>query len=262
MTATPCGPSADARAPAATHRLLRRAFVALALTNLALGALLFAAVPAWRRHFVAEDHLVENLSAGLLVAAFLFGLLAALAPRSRREMPWSALGIPFLGLLGFLDETSFLGLLAGADNPHSSGAAAAESPLVLPGGYVIDGVHDFFTLPFKIWRDATGFSGYILGSLLLGGALAALFLGRRRYMPWIMGWIRRYPAFDFLRFAVVLILAAMVLDLLAAGAWLSFLEEALELNGALALACAGAAMRLGQVEGEGAARPQSPSESA
>lgn len=211
-----------------------------------LAIAVFAFLPEWREGLVMEDRFLESLTAALFVGVFIFGLKAFASPCQRPHTPHFALVIPLLGLFGFLDETSFCGLLAGGDNPSSSGLAeGTESPIVLPGGYIIDGVHDFFTLPFKVWRDQADFTGYVIGSIFIGLVIGLMVVKRRSYMPWIMRQVRSYPPYDYLRHAIILIMAAMVLDLdLGGKKWGLLAEELLETVGALALFFGAVAMNI------------------
>lgn len=226
-------------------RRLRRGYLAFLLGGGLLAACVYGLAPRWRAVLVEEDGVLESLSAVCFGLAFLAGCLAWKVRPGGRAPRRGAAVIPALGLLGFLDETSFCGLLAGSDNPASSGAGAASSPLVLPGGYILDGVHDLFTLPFKVWRDHAGFWGYAVGSVLLGLAVGLLVAKRRLYMPWVMSRVWAYLPYDFLRYAVILVGVAQLVDLdLLPGPWGLFLEEGLEAGGAWSLGCAALAMAL------------------
>lgn len=245
------------------QRRLRSFFWAVALC---LNALMLAGIAAglWFSprvllQFTEENMLLENLGAVLFLLSFVLGLCV---------LPWAGLKgwlrapaalIPFLGLLGFLDDTSFLGFLEGETGP---GETATVGMACLPGkryvfelwGYKIDAVHDFVTLAFKLWRDHAGVAGYVAGTLLLSAVAAAAFLARRSYMPALMAFVRRNPAFDYLRYAVIAVAIAMVADLDIFGKpWGGLLEELLEMNGGLCLCFAAAALLAG-----GAESPPSP----
>ncbi|MFH0909971.1 MAG: hypothetical protein V1918_00440 [Planctomycetota bacterium] len=217
-----------------------------AVGNVLFFSALFALVPAARAQLTEEGKFMEYFSAVLWFSAGFLGILA-IALRGRGGVPRLAYLIPLLGLGGFLDETSFVGLLAGQDNLSSSGAAgAAEASPVMLWGYPVDGVHDLVAVFFKLWRDHLGRIGDLVGFSILGGLIVLAFLKRRRYMPRLMAAARAYPPFDYLRYAAILMIVAQVLDLdVFPGIWSMFYEELLETNAGFAMACGGAAMLLG-----------------
>jgi hypothetical protein len=214
----------------------------------ALVLLAYTLVAPLRPLFLAEGGPVEDATATTFLLAFLIGTAAYLTTDEACSVPRTATVIPALGLLGFLDETSVMGLLSGS--PEGGRAAQGDMPpgaytLELPGGYVIDGLHDFFTLPFKLWRDHFGLWGYIIGCVLVGVIIGLAVAKRRTYMPWIMAWVRRYPPFDCLRYAVILVFVAMVLDVDIIPLKVArLMEELLELGGGLALAAAAIGLHL------------------
>ncbi|MBN1256173.1 MAG: hypothetical protein JXA52_00555 [Planctomycetes bacterium] len=227
------------------NRKLHGLYWALTGSILGVFSLIFWWFPEMRDHFLQEDCFLENLSALFFLLAFMIGLAAILKPACRRLMPLVAWLIPVLGLLGFLDETSFLGLLGGADNPSASHPVYDTSPLVLPGGYEIDGVHDLFTLAFKLLNDA-GLSMIQIAVLVAAVVGLPLILTRKFYMPWIMKHCRQYPAFNFLRYAFIFIVIAQLFDLkIVDNPAIFFGEELFEGIGGFTLVFATLAMWLG-----------------
>lgn len=198
-------------------------FWMLATLNLSAGLIIWFAFPAYRCQMTDENMFQENLNALFLGVAFLISACTFFTP-------WTGAGkkfhmvIPGLCLLGFLDEVSF-----GADYFFDG------QKLVL-GTYELDGVHDLFALSFKVWRDFGNIYIDVLTTILMGTAIALAILYRRRYTPLIMACVKRYPAFDFVRFAVILIGTAMIIDLNPyEGGILALFEEILETSGGLSL---------------------------
>lgn len=214
---------------------LQRVFWTLLALLAAAAFAIYAAFPEKRAHLIDENGILENTGSMLFLAGFLVGT-AALMFRLRGPLRLLHLPIPLLALLAFLDEISF-------------GAVYFGGEAFTLWGYPLDGVHDLLAVAAKIWRDHGGpvADPIVIGAL--GAAVSAAFLTRRRYMPWIMTQIRRWPAFGYVRFAVIMIGIAMLLDLDILGDEHGMLlEELLEMNGALALLFAAGAMHLQEEE--------------
>ncbi|MFW5856420.1 MAG: hypothetical protein ACOCX4_00960 [Planctomycetota bacterium] len=243
--------NADADRLREMDRPVRRWFWRVAVLGSALSAAVFAAVPAWRPAFIEESQMLENLSAALYLAAALAVLGVAFRAAERRRIPRPAWLIPLAALVAFLDETSFLGLLA------ETAEEAHKAPIRLPGGYLIDGVHDLLALPFKMGYDA-GLSKAtlaILGVVCIGvpGVLIWRRLRRR-----ILAACRAYPPYDYFRFAVIVVSTSLIIDLeLIMTPALQFVEELMEAIGGLALLFGGLSMRIAAAAGAASPAPES-----
>jgi len=224
-------------------RPVRRWFWRVAVFGSALGAIIFAAVPAWRPAFIEESHVLENLSAALYLAAVLTVLGVAFRAAERRRIPRPAWLIPLAALMAFLDETSFLGLLA------ETAEEAHKAPIRLPGGYLIDGFHDLLALPFKMGYDA-GLSKAtlaVLGALCIGAPGVLIW---RRLRRRILAACRAYPPYDYFRFAVIAVSTSLLIDLeLVMTPALQFVEELMEAIGGLALLFGALSMRIAATAG-------------
>ncbi|GEM_PF-2753213 len=236
------------RTPAEEAKRFRRAYWIHVSAVAGVVAIAYALFPTWRATLAREGGVLENFTAILFAIAVVLGVAAFLSPRSRGLTPRRGAILPGLALLALFDETSFFGLLAGADNPSSlpAGAHAPQrSPLRLGEGYIIDGVHDFFTLPFKFVRNVFGPWGIAAGATLLALVVALLIWKRRAYMPRLMAAVRAYPPFDYVRLAALFLIPAFLLDLWPAEmsvAALQLCEELFEALAALSMAFGAAAM--------------------
>ncbi|WP_413400008.1 hypothetical protein [Prochlorococcus sp. MIT 0714] len=81
-----------------------------------------------------EDGLLENLSAGICFATFIFGIVLILRNCRYKKM---LAGISFVSLLGFLDEISFGGRIFKIKYPRIFGVN-------------IDGIHDFLSVAKRL----------------------------------------------------------------------------------------------------------------
>ncbi len=225
---------------------LRRFFFALTGGGAALCILLWWVAPATRPHLAKEDRFLEMLSAALFLFAFIIGLAGWLRPWKGPGKGLHAL-VPLAALLAFLDEVSF-------------GRDILWSGQILLWGHEVDALHDLLSVIIKLWRDRGGVFLYGAGSLLIGAAVGLAFLKRRAYMPWVMTQIRAYPALDYLRFAIILIAAALVMDLdMLRGLFFKMLEEVLETSAGLALFL-GAGLMHRQAQRETTPMNQAPAE--
>ncbi|MBN2711103.1 MAG: hypothetical protein JXR97_01520 [Planctomycetes bacterium] len=179
--------------------------------------------PDYRGEFVDEDGMVENFSAIFSLCAFFVGF-AAICFRLRGMLLLIHLPIPFLSLLAFLDEVSF-GI------PYF-----LNKKEIHVFGYGVDGVHDIIALNFKLIVASESVVVYVISSIVIGGFAGLAIAKRRLYMPWIMQQVRTFPAFDFVRYAVILIGVAMIIDLdVIKYPPIYMLEELFEAMGTLAL---------------------------
>lgn len=209
---------------------LRRWYVAMVGVGFLLTLLLWEFAPTlqgvWpqlpdlRYELTEEDGFVENISAFFFLLAFGIGIGAILRPWNLPGRGAHAI-LPFLSFLGFFDEVGYDRIFA--------------SQFYL-GPYEIDAFHDLVTITFKVWRDFGNLPVDLFLLSLLGLFLIGAFLRRRTYMPRIMAWIRHYPAFDYLRYAIIFYFFSLPFDLDAiplasAPVW----EEYFEAAGALAM---------------------------
>lgn len=226
-----------------TSKIEEKIYVAFSISAIALALTFFASYLSVdeesRKIMLEEDSFIEWCSAMLWLLGSIFSIIAIIIkPKAISRISYI---IPVIGIAAFLDETSFLGMLSGADNPYSSGAshAPAVSPIII-AGYKFDGIHDLFSMFFKAWRDDTGLWGYAIGSIILGGLIGLSVIKRKSYMPKIMKRIREHPELNLLRMATIMVICAMVLDLnIIKSHWATFGEETLETLGGLAILFAG-----------------------
>ncbi|MHC4870873.1 MAG: hypothetical protein ACYTFY_03415 [Planctomycetota bacterium] len=225
-------------------------FVTAIMSSAALFTIAYALSPESKKaFFTEEDALLEWLSAILWLSGAIFSLIALI--RKKKCFTKASFIIPICGIMAFLDESSFMGLLS---NNEKKVPDSDEGPVIIIGGYAIDGIHDAFSLAFKLWRDHAGVPGYIIGSIILGGVIGLAVAKRKSYMPAIMAFLRTNPQLNLFRYAVIMVICAMVLDLDIIGShWSVFAEELLETLGGLTLAFAGIFMVIQKDNSESAA---------
>jgi hypothetical protein len=100
-------------------------------TLIAVGVFIW--VPEYRDYLIAEDSLVENVSAFFYLVTFFLSLVFLLKSKEHRK---TLFVLSAVGLLGFLEEISFGERIFGLTMPKIAGDN-------------IDGAHDFFTLGYK-----------------------------------------------------------------------------------------------------------------
>ncbi len=232
---------------------LRVVFIRLLVLFNALVWAIYLGCPIFRSQFVDENMFLENAGAIFFFLAFLLGaaVWTTLPPGTMaRKIGWL---IPLLGLLGFLDDTSYFGILEGEEAPGRPTTIVGMSRLpagrhVLHiGPYRVDALHDFFSISMKAVRDTGSIAVYVVVVGIISAAAALAFVYRQRYMPAIMAFCRRYPAFDYLRLAFIFIAISLVLDLhIIGGDSGHFLPELFEVNGAICLAFGAAALPLAE----------------
>lgn len=215
----------------------RRLLLGGAAALLAAECVVFLAAPSWRPHLIEENHAQELVNAALYLSAFLLGAWVLIRRNPGERIPRLAWGLPAAGLVAFLDETSFLGFLAeSADEAH-------RAPIMLPGGLLIDGVHDLLALPFKLAHMAGVGKGTLVaaGLLFIGLPLVLLW---RRWRRRILAACRAYAPYDFFRYASIAVGLSLLLDIgLYESPFTLLLEEGLETVGGLALLFGAVAMR-------------------
>ena len=216
--------------PRARVEKLRRFFYRAMTANAAGLTALWLAAPTLRTRLTAENGEMETAGAALLLGGFFVGIAqAGRVLVDRKE--WYAFSIPLLCLVAFLDEISF-------------GRAYFGGEAWRVMGYECDGVHDLFAITMKLWRDRGCFlvDAALFG--LIGAGVILAYLGRRSYMPALLAYIRRHPAFDYVRVAVILFGVSLLLDVdIVVHPFALFLEELLEMNLGVALLFAAGAIQ-------------------
>lgn len=168
-----------------------------------------------------ENGPIENLTAGLFLLTFLLGLFLLRNPGMKEKFTrkW-VLFLLIVGLLGFLDETSFGRFWIGFSDHRL-------------GGVSIDSIHDLIEAGYKN-------SWLIIPIFIIPLAifLFVIFKYRNKIRESIL--IKRYrPLYLSMSFFVILATLAIVMDLpiihLPNGRNNTPVEEILELNAALAL---------------------------
>ncbi len=208
---------------------LQRFFYCAVAANVAGLTALWLAAPTVRARLTAENGEMETAGAALLLGGFFVGIVRAGRVLADRK-EWFALSIPHLCLVAFLDEISFGRVYFGG-----------EAWRVM--GYECDGVHDLFSIGMKLWRDRGWLAFDVALFGLIGVGVILAYVGRRFYMPAMLAYIRRHPAFDYVRVAVILFGVSLLLDVdIVRHPFALFLEELLEMNLGLALLFAAGAI--------------------
>jgi hypothetical protein len=220
-------------ATAAARPWLPAAYAAAVAANV----LLFSAACVWlpraRPSLTREDHLLENVTAGVYLAGFLVGCVmlglsvrrgrpaaADGAPR-RRRWPAMLLGaaVPALALLAFLDEVSFGVYHADVDVPEINDVK-------------IDAAHDGVDVVFRALSGYVGPRVVTVAAFLVAFLVMAAATRLRR----LTALLARAPWAQFVVAAALLAGTAAVLDLrIPQPQPLAFAEELLEVNAALSL---------------------------
>ena len=179
--------------------------------NAIVACVVYVWSPTYRHYLVAEDSLVENLSAALYLLSFFLALLFLKERKNHRRL---LVLVAAAGLLGFLDEISFGGRIFGF------------SPLQM-SGVPIDAIHDLFALAYRKY------------SPLLVGISVVLLIASVGYWSKLTATARsiiRQPHSLLFLFSVASIAVALVIDLplINYGPFV-MLEELLEMHAAVAL---------------------------
>jgi hypothetical protein len=183
----------------------------------AVGANLW--LPATRPYLAHEGGIVENLSAVFYLFGFLGGIWACRdAPRD--QVPRRYLAIPLLSAVSFFDEIG-------------DGIFPDPPPHVY--GLKVTSLHEFAHVAVKLWQDAPG---SLQAASLIGIAILGL-LFAWRFGPQLLALVRGESAYRFVMLWFALGAVALVLDA-DKGDVLTFYEELLEMNAALALLFAAA----------------------
>jgi len=161
------------------------------------------------------------MSAALYFGSALLGFFMLLRVKDKTNRI-VYLVIPFLGLMGFLDEISFGESLFNIQMPRI-------------GNFKIDSLHDLITVAY--WELAKHKYEYFWLYLFLFAFLSvALFFIIRRCHRQFMQALKAYPSYRFVILSIGFLFVAQILDMgfirLEFGV---FLEELFELNGAVGL---------------------------
>ncbi len=208
---------------------MRYVYAFLATSGLVIlaGAAVYAWFPAYRTYLVAEDSLVENLTAISFLCTFLLGLIFLLRTRNMdrkgNSFKWFIL-LSALGLLGFLEELSF-------------GERLFDMSMPVLSGWKIDALHDFLYVGYRIMKRHVNMHHLIFFVLLSCagmGFLAANTRYRVKLRQAALALINR-PPYLFLLFFLVFISVAAMIDLkIIPNRPRRLFEELFELNAALA----------------------------
>lgn len=205
-----------------TQSNLLKVYIFIVTLNIFLFTSLHFLFPELNDFLFQEDKLVENLSAIFFLLSFFPGIIYV--SRFKEEKNFKVyLALPFIGLIGFLDELGFGDRIFNFDLP-------------IIYGEKFDAVHDIVTISYTLLK--------IHGSALLFFSLITAFciiifsisFKYRKYFSKIPDVLREYPPFGFFLICAGFLLSAQVFDLhfelylLDAAA-----EEVLEMNGALTL---------------------------
>ena len=178
--------------------------------------------PDFLKSISKEDHLLENLSTGLLLGTAFFGLINW----KQRQADTTAIGVyTILAIIGFLDEVSFGQRLIGFTPP-------------MAGGTSLDGFHDLANMFRKIISINLQYhptQTFITLSVLLSSLLILAF----KFKIKIYGVYKNLKRLKLVCVVISIILAialSQMLDLKIINiSWSTCLEEILELIAVLGL---------------------------
>ncbi len=179
-------------------------------------------IPDFLESISKEDHLLENLTTGLLLGTAFVGLINW----KHRKGNTTAIAIyTILAIIGFLDEVSFGQRLFGFTPP-------------MAGGTSLDGFHDLANMSRKIISTNLQYhptQTFIISAGLLSALLFCAFKFRFKISGAFKGLKKLKLASVVLSIALALLLSQL-LDLnIIALSWSTCLEEILELIAALGL---------------------------
>lgn len=202
-------------------RWLPCAYAVVIIVNIVLCSLAYIFFPEWRPSLQNEGHLVENMSAALYFGSALLGFFMLLRVKEKTTRI-VYLVIPFLGLMGFLDEISFWESVPNIQIPWI-------------GNFKVDSLHDLISIVYrKLAKYKYDYFWFYL-FLFAFFSVAAFFI-IRRYHRHFMQALKAYPSYRFVLFSIGFLFVAQIHDMgfidLEFGV---FLEELFELNGAVGL---------------------------
>ena len=210
---------------------LGRIHITITFFNILLFLVLFIAFPNLKPLFIQEDNFIENLSAILFFLSFFVGLITLIRSKKTHFHP-IYIGIPLLGLIGFLDEISFGERIASFEYPEVYGARIAS-------------FHDAIDSIDHILYRSLKYGDYLLLFLLSAILLVTSFFIVKLILKYrknlrpnkILAFSEKHPPFRFLLISLGFILIAMMIDFDIIGdhrsAAFMFVEEIFEMNAAL-----------------------------
>jgi hypothetical protein len=182
-------------------------------------------VPTIRPYVHDEGGVIENLSATLFFYSAVIGFLICTRLKDQKIRK-AYIAIPILGTICFLDEISFGHIFFGFTVPKLDGVE-------------IESLHELLHPVYRMLRDHSN----PLVCVPFFGAMFLLFVTLcfkyRHFFYKIWNPLKTYAAYNFVLISFALGLVALVLDLDIRERFL-FLEELLEMNGALAMLFAAA----------------------
>jgi hypothetical protein len=182
------------------------------------GALIcvYALVPSARVVLSGEDRVTEWMSAGFFAASFFVGLFRFFTATGR---PRAYFLLPWVGLIGFLDELSF-------------GQRHLDLEMPVVRDVELDAVHDVVQLLHRVLTEdlSPAVATVVVVAVVVAALLACVWL-RRRAIPFLHG----NPPLVYAVFAAGFLVPALFIDLQFSHLidYRMFLEELLELNAAV-----------------------------
>lgn len=202
-------------------RRLLCAYAVVIIVNIVLCSLAYIFFPAWRPSLQNEGHLVENMSAALYFGSALLGFFMLLRVKEKKTRI-VYLVIPFLGLMGFLEEISF-------------GESLFNIQMPWIGDFKINSLHELIF--FALWKlNKHKYDYFWLYLFLFAFFSVAAFFIIRRYHRHFMQALKAYPSYRFVLFSIGFLFVAQIFDMHIIDLEFDvFLEELFELNGAVGL---------------------------
>ena len=179
-------------------------------------------IPDFLKSISKEDHLLENLSTGLLLGTAFFGFINW----KQRQANTTAIAVyTILAIIGFLDEVSFGQRLIGFTPP-------------MAGGTSLDGFHDLANMFRKILSINLQYhptQTFIILSAILS-SLSILALKLRPRIHGVYKYLKKLKLASIVLSIILTIILSQLLDLKIINlSWSTCLEEILELIAVLGL---------------------------
>ena len=199
-----------------------KAYLAIFLFNVIVASVLYIGFPTYLYYLLAEDGVIENLSAAFFLLSFFLAVASLIKREGHKKI---LIPISALGLIGFLDELSF-------------GERVFGFSALRLGGVKIDQAHDVLNLLSKALEGFIDSYGAYIFYVLVGVCVILsimLFRYRSKLLNEVSGMIWK-PHYILLLFFFMLGFLALLIDLKeSATKPLFVLEETLEMNAAMAL---------------------------
>ena len=200
----------------------QKIYAYLAVLLLASGFALSFTIPDFLKSISKEDHLLENLSTGLLLGTAFFGFINW---KQRQANTTAIVVYTILAIIGFLDEVSFGQRLIGFTPP-------------IAGGTSLDGFHDLANMLRKIISINLQYhpTTTIITLAALLSSLLILALKFRRKIYGAYKHLRELELVYVILSIALAIVFSQLLDLkIINSSWSTGLEEILELIAVLGL---------------------------